>query len=164
MVQSFEISLSDTRGRNWKRQKILEEEGEGSNLKGNTRDSRIRLKRLGEETRLDVGEGGAKRKKEDAETKIDKTSLWIPAACAAGRPHCSKCPARYEIMSVRIPRHRITYPVYTISPISPLLPNLALLATRILPSLLSPPRKVFNFERNNNRCQSVANFTNFAFC
>lgn len=49
--------------------------------------------------------GGAKRKKEDAETKIDKTSLWIPAACAAGRPHCSKCPARYEIMSVRIPRH-----------------------------------------------------------
>lgn len=63
MVQSFEISLSDTRGRNWKRQKILEEGREGSNLKGNTRDSRIRLKRLGEETRLDVGEGGGRKGK-----------------------------------------------------------------------------------------------------
>lgn len=37
--------------------------GEGSNLKGNTRDSRIRLKRLGEETRLDVGEGGGEKEK-----------------------------------------------------------------------------------------------------
>ena len=52
-------------------------------------------------------EGSEKENKREkgSRTKIDKTSLWIPAACAAGRPHCSKCPARYEIMSVCILRH-----------------------------------------------------------
>ena len=51
-------------------------------------------------------EGRGSKKEKGSRTKIDKTSLWIPAACTAGRPHCSKCPARYEIMSVCIPRHK----------------------------------------------------------
>lgn len=49
-----------------------------------------------------------REKKEGRRTKTDKTSLWIPAAYRAGRPHCPKCPARYEIMSARAHEHAET--------------------------------------------------------
>lgn len=85
----------------------------GSNLKRNTRIVGSRSSSSDEGRKREVagrrveGEEGEEVKKEkENRTKIDKTSLWIPAACTAGRPHCSKCPARYEIMSVCIPRHK----------------------------------------------------------
>lgn len=61
------------------------------------------------------GSDARREKKEGRRTKTDKTSLWIPAAYRAGRPHCPKCPARYEIMSARARARgnaRITYPVH----------------------------------------------------
>ncbi|KYN44784.1 hypothetical protein ALC56_00779 [Trachymyrmex septentrionalis] len=61
------------------------------------------------------GSDARREKKEGSRTKTDKTSLWIPAAYRAGRPHCPKCPARYEIMSARTRARgnaRITYPVH----------------------------------------------------
>lgn len=85
--------------------------GASSNLKRNTRivgslvKSISARRSIGEEIAGMEGSEKENKREKGSRTKIDKTSLWIPAACAAGRPHCSKCPARYEIMSVCILRH-----------------------------------------------------------